>query len=102
MFCCAIFEIRTVHLQKFPRGGVRLGEQFPTFRKMVVHLISWSGTQRRVYFSRKILLYLHQWRDGQDMQHVYLEKINIFAQTRKNSCQHSDGYGKHEELCYKF
>jgi len=30
---------------------------------------------------------LHQWRDGQDMQHVYLEKRNTFTPTRKNSCR---------------
>lgn len=75
MFCCARFEIRSAFLQTFLRDdAVWLGEQFPTFRKVVVHLSSRSGIQRRVYFSRKIVLCLHQWRDGQDMQYAYLEK----------------------------
>jgi hypothetical protein len=73
VFCSARFEISIAFLQTFLRDdAVWLGEQFLAFQNMVVCLSSRPGVQGKVYFSRKNLLCLHQWRDGQDMQHVYL------------------------------
>lgn len=103
MFCYARFEIRTAFLQTFLRGdAVWLGEQLPTFRKIVVHPSSRSGIQRRVYFSRKILLCLHQRRDGQDMEHVYLKKRNNLHRLGRLNANTATSAEYTRKLYYKF
>ena len=81
---------------------MRLGEQFPTFRKMVVYFRGQAVKEECIFLAKFYCAYINGEMGRTCSTCIWKKKINTFSPTRKTSCQHSDVNGVHEELCYKF